>query len=101
TSPRVHITMSLYSRLRCCLSSIRPPPSSTLFPYTTLFRSRRFRGPDGPRAAAGAAGAAARRGRDERARLRQRLPPGGRPAAGDARNRLLAGRRRIATIDTN
>src|SRR5262249_57826817 len=30
--------------------SIRPPPTSTLFPYTTLFRSEvdRFRGADGP-----------------------------------------------------
>src|SRR2546429_3303973 len=27
---------------------IRRPPRSTLFPYTTLFRSRRPRGTDGP-----------------------------------------------------
>src|SRR5688572_33207856 len=40
----------------CCISSffffiffflmIRRPPRSTLFPYTTLFRSRRHRNPD-------------------------------------------------------
>src|SRR6266568_7088193 len=32
---------------------IRRPPRSTLFPYTTLFRSVRGRGPDGKRASTG------------------------------------------------
>src|SRR5438445_4569455 len=47
------------------------PPSSTLFPYTTLFRSRRYRGGGGrrggrPRARHRVPGAAGRRrGRDE------------------------------------
>src|SRR3712207_8545261 len=38
---------------------IRRPPRSTLFPYTTLFRSRRLQGQLGPRGAvhAGAVGA--------------------------------------------
>src|SRR5699024_12831776 len=34
-------------RCLCCslsFSTIRPPPRSTLFPYTTLFRSRRQQG---------------------------------------------------------
>src|SRR5207249_11795788 len=30
-----------YSVLPCSLSMLPPPPRSTLFPYTTLFRSRR------------------------------------------------------------
>src|SRR3712207_7800655 len=34
---------------------IRRPPRSTLFPYTTLFRSRIFREPRGDHAAGGAA----------------------------------------------
>src|SRR2546429_2387227 len=42
---------------------IRRPPRSTLFPYTTLFRSRRH--------------SAARRGRARHARRPRRLPPGG------------------------
>src|SRR5690349_23867850 len=28
--------------LTCCFFSIRPPPRSTLFPYTTLFRSQDY-----------------------------------------------------------
>src|SRR3712207_6944017 len=41
---------------------IRRPPRSTLFPYTTLFRSRDPRTPSGPQARSpGARGAAARR----------------------------------------
>src|SRR5262245_65328933 len=44
---------------------IRPPPTSTLFPYTTLFRSRRPR----PRLRAGA------RARPEERRSRRFLPP--------------------------
>src|SRR5256885_5391381 len=51
---------------------IRPPPRSTLFPYTTLFRSR-LRAHLAPlRTGAGAAGAAAERA----ARRRRRRPPG-------------------------
>src|SRR5438445_5426921 len=56
---------------------IRPPPRSTLFPYTTLFRSRDYLG---SRLRANEKGAQARR--------RQRLPPPpvrhpmGRPALG-------------------
>src|SRR5260370_9863591 len=35
---------------------IRRPPRSTLFPYTTLFRSRNHQGPRDDRVVAGAAG---------------------------------------------
>src|SRR5256886_11006255 len=42
---------------------IRRPPRSTLFPYTTLFRSRRRGGARGGRGPGGGAGCAARRGR--------------------------------------
>src|SRR3712207_7089842 len=45
---------------------IRRPPKSTLFPYTTLFRSAR---------AAGGAAAAARRGPRPGARIGRRHPP--------------------------
>src|SRR5256885_6692347 len=58
---------------------IRRPPRSTLFPYTTLFRSSRHRGHDdallravhdrgrsGHRARRGAAGAAGRTGEDRK-----------------------------------
>src|SRR5699024_12882265 len=34
--PRTHLSSSFSSFFSC---SIRPPPRSTLFPYTTLFRS--------------------------------------------------------------
>src|SRR5438067_1038683 len=37
-------TSEFNSSLICCLI-IRPPPRSTLFPYTTLFRSERVRDP--------------------------------------------------------
>src|SRR5438309_7793445 len=51
---------------------IRPPPRSTLFPYTTLFRScARARAPRYPRHGAGPAGA--QRG-DGTARGRSRCP---------------------------
>src|SRR5438105_9608101 len=54
---------------------IRRPPRSTLFPYTTLFRSRRDRqGAQGGRCQAGAAGrqpAGHRRGRLRVRRLRR------------------------------
>src|SRR3712207_7707340 len=49
---------------------IRRPPRSTLFPYTTLFRSQGSQGPDAP----------ARRADlrvQERARLDARVPPEG------------------------
>src|SRR5690242_21553097 len=58
---------------------IRPPPRFTLFPYTTLFRSRRGRGAD-----RGTAGAADRARRGARP-----------PAAGErGQQHLAAGRRR-------
>src|SRR5688572_31094804 len=50
---------------------IRRPPRSTLFPYTTLFRSRRARDAGGPRA--------------QRPRPRVRVRVGPRPAIHDAR----------------
>src|SRR5947199_7482737 len=51
---------------------IRPPPRSTLFPYTTLFRSRhRYRQP-----AWGEHRRPVRRGRRTGSRLVQGLPPG-------------------------
>src|SRR5687767_15593391 len=63
---------------------IRRPPRSTLFPYTTLFRSRRAR----PRPA---------QGRRPSARVRERAAARGR---GDGELRLLlpsgGGRRRVA-----
>src|SRR5437762_7310246 len=43
---------------------VRPPPTSTLFPYTTLFRSPRARA-----ARLGRLGAAPRAGRGERGRM--------------------------------
>src|SRR3712207_8211121 len=58
---------------------IRRPPRSTLFPYTTLFRSQGVRG------AAGAAG-----GRRRRDRLR-RSPPRERRGRRQARNRIRPG----------
>src|SRR6266702_5467045 len=45
---------------------IRPPPRSTLFPSTTLFRSRRLGGPDSPRRTAPSGSASER----ERSRSR-------------------------------
>src|SRR5262245_63571180 len=57
---------------------MQPPPRSTLFPYTTLFRSGR------PRAAARAAPAATRRGRRADDGLRD--DPG--RGRGDARGRV-------------
>src|SRR3712207_7326889 len=58
---------------------MRRPPRSTLFPYTTLFRSRRVRrrldGPARPGVAAGAAARADRRGvRVERRDVRPAAP---------------------------
>src|SRR2546425_6954564 len=56
---------------------IRRPPRSTLFPYTTLFRSRRCRDPRGDHA--GARAAAAARAADARG------PDEGAGGGGDAR----------------
>src|SRR5207248_11176056 len=36
-------TLSIYPTLPFSLFTLPPPPTSTLFPYTTLFRSGRFR----------------------------------------------------------
>src|SRR4051812_49574561 len=66
--------------MRTCASAIffliiRPPPSSTLFPYTTLFRSRARRRPGaggGPRGRP--PGGARCRKRDPRAGLRAGIP---------------------------
>src|SRR5690349_22260231 len=41
----------IYGTLSFFFLMIRRPPRSTLFPYTTLFRSSRCRRRDGPRAA--------------------------------------------------
>src|SRR3712207_7875462 len=57
---------------------IRRPPRSTLFPYTTLFRSRAARGRAGARAPA--PDEAARRGAPA-ARAHRRAPGGGEVAA--------------------
>src|SRR5688572_30935483 len=54
---------------------IRRPPRSTLFPYTTLFRSRGGAATGGPGAAARSPGAGGRRGSAGRARV----PRGGDP----------------------
>src|SRR5580658_9475362 len=54
---------------------IRRPPRSTLFPYTTLFRSREAAGPDGSQRAGGghhACAAAAQPARADRRAARQR-----------------------------
>src|SRR5205085_7251196 len=72
------IVFSLYIRHSFCLSVFvffflmrRPPPRSTLFPYTTLFRSvqRLGRAQAGPRGFRGTA--VRQRGRQDRRRLRQ------------------------------
>src|SRR5256885_13239546 len=55
---------------------IRRPPRSTLFPYTTLFRSRRFSGPAPCRPARRRP-----RGRERHSPLRRRAPSGTAPAA--------------------
>src|SRR3712207_7970760 len=44
---------------------IRRPPRSTLFPYTTLFRSQLVRVAHGPRGAAGGAGGQCRRAEED------------------------------------
>src|SRR5205809_6216517 len=49
TSARVSCRIDIrayVSSFRCLFISIPPPPSSTLFPYTTLFRSRLSRSVD-------------------------------------------------------
>src|SRR2546430_6080709 len=64
---------------------IRRPPRSTLFPYTTLFRSDALPAADPGRSAQGAKRIAPARARPEpRDRRRNRpLPPGGRRAGGE------------------
>src|SRR2546426_4769977 len=52
---------------------IRRPPRSTLFPYTTLFRSRR--GAPAPRGTAGSWRTPGRRGRDRSSARGARTPP--------------------------
>src|SRR2546427_85780 len=75
---------------------IRRPPRSTLFPYTTLFRSRReggFREDHGAAARGDEGGGRAGQGND-----RRRHPPGRPPRGGRcARLRLAAGRDRKST----
>src|SRR2546428_5155962 len=66
---------------------IRRPPRSTLFPYTTLFRSKDDRA---PRSARGSL-LRWRPGRSQLGPIRQwillgRVPPGGRPARHDPRS---------------
>src|SRR5205814_8453727 len=41
--PLLHSTLQIFSRYYIFFIMIRPPPRSTLFPYTTLFRSGRSR----------------------------------------------------------
>src|SRR2546427_5404871 len=68
---------------------IRRPPRSTLFPYTTLFRSEGRRRPAG--------------GRPARERQRRRVPRarvGGEPAA-DRRSRLLRGDRKSTRLNSS
>src|SRR3712207_8610583 len=72
---------------------IRRPPRSTLFPYTTLFRSRYLAGADRqPRAADRPEGADRRRrlAGDVAARLGARRGRGGRPLPLGRRRRHLA-----------
>src|SRR5262249_62144137 len=54
-------------------STLPPPPSSTPFPYTTLFRSRRLRGPQLPRLVARVV--APRRPAGRALAIRDCLPP--------------------------
>src|SRR2546425_8513222 len=71
---------------------IRRPPRSTLFPYTTLFRSRRpRRGRSESRRATGRGGKSAREGRQ---RLRRLLEPA-RALAADLRGRVGADGRQV------
>src|SRR3712207_9274986 len=77
---------------------IRRPPRSTLFPYTTLFRSRGARGAFRVRARAGGRGATSLRlpsvlvrdgDPDVRADRRQRLHPARRRVEDERRKRIL------------
>src|SRR3546814_10829721 len=67
---------------------LRPPPRSTrtdtLFPYTTLFRSRRLQRPEGDRPGAEGRPARQRRGVPAVAADRRRLGTRPRPAQGPA-----------------
>src|SRR5947207_8643259 len=72
---------------------IRRPPRSTLFPYTTLFRSRDGGGRAGGRGRPRAAGERRRAGAGADARDRRRAAVGsrvrGRPHAGDRKSTRL------------
>src|SRR5206468_12403839 len=70
--PSHHLALYLF------FSTIRPPPRSTLFPYTTLFRSRLAALPPHPRTPA-----------------RERHPPPWRGAGGDRPRPRGRGRRRL------
>src|SRR2546430_15595199 len=63
---------------------IRRPPRSTLFPYTTLFRSRAGYGAEDPRGRSEAGGCCDRRGID-------RAAAGHTPGHGDAADRVVVG----------
>src|SRR5256886_10065281 len=75
---------------------IRRPPRSTLFPYTTLFRSRRWT-PRAPAASTPTPGAARRRAPPSRRGAsrspwgRAALPPRAAPSEGGARRRAAPG----------
>src|SRR2546427_3377370 len=66
---------------------IRRPPRSTLFPYTTLFRSRPVQGPGARELARGRDGDAGARGRDADAAAVQRA--GGRQPPRDRKSTRL------------
>src|SRR3989442_1298284 len=66
---RNHPTRPASASLLLFFLMIRRPPRSTLFPYTTLFRSRHGRGVAQPGAAARRAGAVAAAGRGDLERL--------------------------------
>src|SRR5207253_9848978 len=79
-------THSCYSQCYCPFSLLRPPPRSTLFPYTTLFRSLRgcwcsARGPCGScrRSSRGRPCTTSTPARPHRARSRAAGRGGGRP----------------------
>src|SRR5690349_22879601 len=70
---------------------LRPPPRSTLFPYTTLFRSRRPAHPAGRAGRPGRRGRAGRRPVPDRKVAAARPVPGGRarPGRGDRKSTRL------------
>src|SRR3712207_9519602 len=80
---------------------IRRPPRSTLFPYTTLFRSRTGRTPRWvPHPRPGCAGGTAADGRGSADRLRHPVPDGGCRDKVTVRSRRLAPRPRGNGGDT-